>query len=188
MKNRPCYPILLIGEGVRQGNLSPLILPSKSNESTKLGASEFEFGLILKKYFDPDIFSQQQLLPLNHKVAYSADFLFVEPNTNLHIDLEIDEPFTLLTNQPIHCVGMDDYRNKCFVEANWIVLRFAEEQVKSQPQRCLRVLANVIYQYTNNDSWRLLFQDVERLTPLWQWTTKQSHKLLKGNYRNRYLQ
>lgn len=187
MENRPCYPILLIPEGVKQGNFEPLILPSKSNESTKLGASEMDFGWTLKKYFDPHIFSQQQLLPLNHTAAYSADFLFVEPNTNLHIDLEIDEPFTLLTHEPIHCVGMDDYRNKCFVQANWIVLRFAEEQVKSQPLRCLRVLANVIYQYTYNDSWQLLFQDVERLTPLWQWTTKKSRKLSKDNYRNRYL-
>ncbi|MBD2498333.1 hypothetical protein [Nostoc sp. FACHB-280] len=187
MENRPCYPIILIPQGVKVGNLEPIILPSKSTESTKLGASEIEFGLILRKYFDPQIFSQQQLLPLNHKAAYSADFLFVEPNTNLHIDLEIDEPFTFETREPIHCVGMDDYRNQCFVQANWIVLRFAEEQVKSQPLRCLRVLANIIYQYTYNDAWQLLFKDVEKLTPLWQWTTKKSRKLSKDNYRNRYL-
>ncbi|RCJ19086.1 hypothetical protein A6770_32415 [Nostoc minutum NIES-26] len=187
MKHRPCYPILLIPEDVKVGNLEPIVLPSKSNESTKLGASEMEFAAILQKYFEPYIFSQQQLLPLNHKAAYSADFLFVEPNTNLHIDLEIDEPFTFETHEPIHCVGMDDYRNKCFVQANWIVLRFAEEQVASQPLRCLRVLANVISKYTLNNSWQLLFKDVERLTPIWQWTANKSHELSRKNYRNFYL-
>jgi hypothetical protein len=187
MNNRPCYPILLIPEDVRLGKLTPTLLPSKSSDTTKLGASEFQFGQILEKHFAPHIYSQQELLPLNHQNAYSADFLFVEPNTNLHIDIEIDEPFSFATHEPIHCVGMDDYRNKCFVESNWIVLRFAEEQVSSQPLRCLRVLANVISKYTLNDSWQLLFKDVERLTPVWQWTLEKSKKLSKNNYRNGYL-
>lgn len=152
-----------------------------------MGASEARFGLILEEYFAPHIYSQQELLPLNHQNAYSADFLFVEPNTNLHIDIEIDEPFSFATKESIHYVGKDDYRNKCFVQANWIVLRFAEEQVFSQPLRCLRVLANVINKYALNDSWQLQFLDVEKLTPVWQWTEGKSKKLSKNNYRNRYL-
>ncbi|YAF99403.1 MAG: hypothetical protein AB3A66_30110 (plasmid) [Nodularia sp. CChRGM 3473] len=187
MKNRPCYPLLFIPEAVKRGQFKPLILPSKSSENTRLGTCEKDFGLILRNYFDPHVFSQQQLLPPGHDRAYSADFLFVEASTNLHVDIEVDEPFAFETKEPIHCVGMDDYRNKCFVEANWIVLRFAEEQVKSQPLRCLRVLANVVSKYTGNDSWQLLFKDVERLTPIWQWTSQKSQKLKRNHYRQQYL-
>jgi hypothetical protein len=31
--------------------------------------------------------------------------------------------------------------NKCFVDASWLVIRFAEEQVSSQPERCARFIA-----------------------------------------------
>lgn len=178
---------MIVPEAVIRGNLTPILLPSKSSDTTKLGACESPFGEILEKYFAPHIYSQQELPPLNHQNAYTSDFLFVEPNTKLHIDIEIDEPFSFATNTPIHYVGKDDYRNKCFVEANWIVLRFAEEQVSSQPLRCLRVLSNVISKYTFNDSWLPIFKDVEKLTPVWQWTEGKSKKLSKNKYRNSYL-
>lgn len=172
-------------DAVKLGNYQPVILPSESSENTRLGASELEFGKILKRHFDC-VFSQQQLLPLGHDRPYSADFVVVELNTGLHIDLEIDEPFSF-TGEQIHYVGVDDYRNKCFVDANWLVLRFAEEQIKSQPLRCLRVLANLIAKYTLNTTWQVLFQNVEPLTPIWQWTQAKSKKLEKQNYRQKYL-
>ncbi|MBD6620469.1 hypothetical protein FNW02_32990 [Komarekiella sp. 'clone 1'] len=184
--NRPCYPIIFVPDGVKSGKFQPLILPSESNESTRLGASELEFGKILQHHFGSCASSQQQFSPPCHDRPYSADFVVVEPNTNLHIDLEIDEPFSF-SGEQIHCVGMDDYRNKCFVDANWIVLRFAEEQVKSQPLRCLRVLANLIARYTNNTTSQELFQGIERLTPIWQWTQRKSKKLSGQNYRKQYL-
>ncbi len=169
------------------GNLNPQILPSKSNENTRVGACEKEFELILKRHFGMCVFSQQELVVPKHERPYSADFLVVEPITNLHVDLEIDEPFAFGTREPIHCVGMDDYRNKCFLEANWIVLRFAEEQIVSQPLRCSRVLANVLYKYTANETWRELFKDVEKITPIYQWTDRKSKKLSRQEYRRKYL-
>jgi hypothetical protein len=186
MKFRPCYPIVLVPDTIKAGNFQPLILPSESSGATRLGASELEFGSILKHYFGARALSQQQFLPSGHDRPYSADFVVVEPSTNLHIDLEIDEPFSF-SGEQIHCVGMDDYRNKCFVDANWLVVRFAEEQVKSQPLRCLRVLANLIARYTNDTTSQELFQDIERLTPIWQWTQKKSKNLLRQNYRKQYL-
>lgn len=171
---------------VKSGKFQPLILPSESNENTRLGASELEFGKILQHYFGSCASSQQQFSPPGHDRPYSADFVVVEPSTNLHIDLEIDEPFSF-SGEQIHCVGMDDYRNKCFVQANWIVLRFAEEQITSQPLRCLRVLANVIARYTLNTTYQSSFIDVQQLTPLFQWTQRKSQKLSRQNYRKQYL-
>lgn len=173
-------------DAVKLGNYQPVTLPLKSSENIRLGASELEFGKVLKHHFGSLVFSQQELLPPGHDRPYSADFVVVEPNTGLHIDLEIDEPFSF-TGEQIHYVGVDDYRNKCFVDANWLVLRFAEEQIKSQPLRCLRVLANLIAKYTLNTTWQVLFQDVEQITPMWQWTQKKSKKLHKQNYRQKYL-
>ncbi|AUB44220.1 ATP-dependent exoDNAse (plasmid) [Nostoc flagelliforme CCNUN1] len=186
MNNRPIYPIIFVPNGVKSGNFQPLVLPSESSENTRLGASELDFGQILQHHFGSCASSQQQFLPLGHDRPYSADFVVVEPSTNLHIDLEIDEPFSF-SGEQIHCVGMDDYRNKCFLDANWLVLRFAEEQIKSQPLRCLRVLANVIAKYTLNTSWKSSFQNVQQLTPLFQWTQRKSQKLSHQNYRKQYL-
>ena len=119
--------------------------------------------------------------------GFSTDFLFIEPNTCLHIDIEVDEPFAFSTGEPIHCVGDDDYRNKCFTEANFIVMRFAEEQVRTQPLRCLRFLTKVINRYTSNDTWIHLFSEVERITQIKQWTNSGARKLKKQDYRQRYL-
>ena len=105
----------------------------------------------------------------------------------MHIDIEIDEPFAFRTGEPIHCVGDDDYRNKCFVDANFVVMRFAEEQVRSQPLRCMRFLSNVVNQLTGNDSWKKQFSQVERITTVKLWTKSSASKLKKQDYRKQYL-
>jgi hypothetical protein len=163
---KPFFPLLFIPDAIIDKDFLPKTHPIKPNENPKLGASEVEFGALLKFHFVPCVHPQMELLPPGHDRPYSADFLMVEPITGLHIDLEIDEPFSFATKEPTHAVGMDDYRNKCFVEANWVVLRFAEEQIKSQPVRCLRMLANVIAKYTGNSQWQNSFADASQVTPI----------------------
>lgn len=184
---KPFFPLLFMPFAIIDNDFLPKTRPTKPSDNPKLGASEVEFGALLKFHFGSCVYPQIELLPPGHHRPYSADFLIVEPTTGLHIDLEIDEPFSFATKEPTHAVGMDDYRNKCFVEANWVVLRFAEEQIKSQPLRCLRMLANVIAPYTGNSQWQDSFVDVSPVTPMWQWTAPKSKKLSKKNYRSKYL-
>ena len=70
-----------------------------------------------------------------------------------------------------------DYRNKCFVDVNWLVIRFAEEQVSSQPERCARFIAGAIAQLTDNNTYRHQLLHVEKVTPMRQWSARQASKL-----------
>lgn len=186
-KQSPSYPILLIPQSIKGKDYFPRLFTYEAESDIPIGASEVDFGFLLRYYFDSCIREQQQLLPSGHNRPFSTDFLFIEPLTGLHIDIEIDEPFAFSTGEPIHCVGDDDYRNKCFVEANFVVMRFAEEQIRSQPLRCMRFLANVVNQLTGNNNWKQQFSQVERITTIQQWTKSTASKLKKRDYRKQYL-
>lgn len=186
-KQSPLYPILLIPQSIKNKYFLPRIFTFEKVDDIPIGASEIDFGFFLRYYFGSCIREQQQLLPSGHNRPFSTDFLFVEPLTGLHIDIEVDEPFAFSNGKPIHYVGDDDYRNKCFVDANFVVMRFAEEQVRSQPLRCMRFLSNVVIGLTRNDNWKQQFSDVERITIVKQWTKSSAKKLVKKDYRKQYL-
>ncbi|MDF5728134.1 MAG: hypothetical protein PUP92_08860 [Rhizonema sp. PD38] len=181
------FPIVCIPDLVKEKKFTPLIFPDGQGDAP-IGVSEKLFENVLKHYFDEIVFPQQKMLPPGHDLHYTADFLIVEPNTGLHIDIEVDEPISFATGKPTHCIGEDDYRNKCFVDANWLVIRFAEEQVSSQPERCARFIAGAIAQLTGNDTYRRQLLNVEKVTPLKQWSYRQASSLKKKDYRQGYLQ
>ena len=186
MVKTPEFPIVVIPELVREKKFTPLVLPSGAGDAP-VGASEGLLENVLRHYFGEIVYPQQKMLPPGHNLHYTADFLIVELSTGLHIDLEVDEPISFATGKPTHCIGEDDYRNKCFVDANWLVIRFAEEQVSSQPERCARFLAGAIAQLTGNDTYRLLLVNVEKVTPMKQWSSRQAAGLKKKDYRQGYL-
>lgn len=80
----------------------------------------------------------------NNRKKYFPDFTFICPVTNLHIDIEIDEPYTLLGRKPIHFKDCDDIEsNKFFLENNWCVIRFTEKQVLENPNECCKTIRSV---------------------------------------------
>lgn len=183
----PIFPILIIPELVTtRSEFAPLVYPSGTGNAP-IGASEGLFGNVLAHYFGEIVFPQQLMLPPRHELAYTADFLVVEPSLGLHLDIEVDEPISFATGKPTHFIGDDDYRNKCFLEANWVVVRLAEEQVSSQPERCCRFIANVIAQLTGNKTYSSKFKDIPKLNTIKQWSYRQALNLKKGNYRQGYL-
>lgn len=188
MAKTPEYPIVCIPELVKQKKqFIPIVFPSGSGDAP-IGASEALFENVLKHYFGEIVSPQQRMLPSGHDLHYTADFLIVEPNTCLHLDLEVDEPTSFVTGKPTHYIGEDDYRNKCFVDANWLVIRFAEEQVSSQPERCARFIAGAIAHLTGNNTYRHQLLNIEKVTPMKQWSYRQASNLKKKDYREGYLQ
>jgi very-short-patch-repair endonuclease len=185
-RTTPVYPIVCI-PFFSNNNLLPKTKSSGSG-TAPVGASEEKFGQVLRHYFGDWVLAQQEMLPPDHERSYTADFLIVEPITGLHVDVEVDESHSFSTGEPTHYIGDDDYRNKCFVEAGWVVLRFAEEQVVSQPARCCRFIANAIAHFTGNNSLKEQFADVQPVTPVKQWSRRQAGSLKKKGYRHNYLQ
>jgi hypothetical protein len=67
------------------------------------------------------------------------------------------------------------------------VIRFAEEQVSSQPERCARFIVGAIAQLTDNNTCRQKLLHVEKVTPMCQWPARQASRLKKSDYRQGYL-
>lgn len=185
-KSAPIYPIIFIPTFPNSKDNSPHIKP-RGTGTAPVGASEEQFGKILSHYFGDWVRSQQEFLPNNHDRPYTADFLIVEPTTGLHLDIEVDESHCFNTGRATHFIGDDDYRNKCFIDAGWVIIRFAEEQVVSQPARCCRVIANVLAKVTGDTAITKQFANVSSITPVKQWSRPQANSLKKSKYRQGYL-
>jgi len=122
------------------------------------------------------------------------DFAYICQKTNLHIDIEIDEPYTprqypncsgnlILT----HCVGQDDWRDSKFLESGWCIIRFSEKQVICYPDQCCKAIAQLIYDLTGDDSVIQQFSYVNDLTPSPAWTEKEAEIMANRQQRLRYL-
>ncbi len=72
--------------------------------------------------------------------AYEPDIAIVCTGLKkIYIDVEIDEPYSGYTREPIHYIGCGDrFRDESMTGAGWIVLRFYERQIKESPKSVLQ--------------------------------------------------
>ncbi len=153
-------------------------------KSVNKGRYEDLFFTYLTNFFPENIIINVSLGHFEN--PYVPDFVFVDKSTGLHIDIEIDEPYVLNTKEPIHFVGSDARRNLFFEENNWVVLRFAEEQVAKQPLSCCITIANIVNEITGNSSYLSKMKNIEEIKPVECWTREDSLFLGKQNYRETY--
>lgn len=97
----------------------------------------------LKKLYPNNIYCD--LVPSNHYSSYQPDIVYIDEETNLHVDIEIDEPYTLDKGEPIHFIDCQDgERNTHFLFENWVVIRFTEKQVVCDTERCCKLISSVV--------------------------------------------
>lgn len=153
------------------------------------GASEGRFRRYLDKYFPSQIHQGFEIIIPNSKFSYSTDFTYIDKSLNLYVDIEIDEPYYYKTKEPTHCSDQekDKHRNAFFLENNWVVIRFAEEQVVCYPNRCCKIIARTVAEITGD--WEVFnkFKEVSELPTVRQWSKKEAQRMAKYNYRNKYL-
>lgn len=164
------------------------VLQPSGVSNAPIGTSERAFGEVLEKFF-PGRVKTQLSFPLSNGNCYSTDFAVEFPELGIYIDCEVDEPYDFKSNHPTHCTDdhHDRYRNTFFLNANWIVVRFAEEQVVLHPESCCKELAFVIAAITGIEVYSKQLRHVPILQPMQQWTKRQAKKMAKVNSRNRYL-
>jgi Protein of unknown function (DUF559) len=104
---------------------------------------------------------------------------------NLHIDIEIDEPYVYETGQPTHYLNgdKDTRRNAFFLERGWIVIRFSEEQVMKFGQGCCREVAQVIASLLGEETVLIPFQNVAPLTPVRRWGEQEAIQMAEKKIR-----
>jgi len=151
------------------------------------GFSEARFYAHLSKYFNGKIHRGLTLKIPTYKNSYSPDFSYIDRSTSLYIDIEIDEPYVYKNDEPSHFVGKDDRRNNFFLDKNWVVLRFAEEQVVRYPQECCKSVAKVIANVLGDKLELIQFVDVPDLPTIRQWTESEAIAMSKRQYRQTYL-
>lgn len=138
-------------------------------------------------YYDSEFHNPYNLSKKRkHYKPYCPDFIFKHNLSNLHIDIEIDEPYT--EGKAIHYYGNpSDYkRNNYFLNHGWFVIRFAEEQIINFSASCCYAIAVIIYKYTNDDSYIKKFHYALPLKDIKIWTKEESLELMKMNYRENY--
>ncbi|MGB5770557.1 MAG: hypothetical protein WBM32_11920 [Crocosphaera sp.] len=152
------------------------------------GVSETKFLEVLQSILPTVKFGGEFPIP-NFSHPYSQDMVFIDQDTGLSINIEIDEPYEGKKKQPHHCLDddKDRKRNQFFTERNWVVVRFAEEQVVKNPQGCCRYLVEVIVNLNQDISLFKKVQEFPSLEPIKAWTSSEARQLAVWRYRETYL-
>lgn len=164
-------------------------VPNDGNNSTaRRGYSESLFEPYLNQYFPGKIHTGLTLTIPGFKYPYTADFTYVDLDSNLYIDIEIDEPYSYKSGKPTHYQGSwrDDNRNNFFLYRQWIIIRFAEEQVVTMPSSCCKELAATISKITFVPI-PSYFSDVPDLPPVNHWTLSEAELMAAENSRDKLL-
>ncbi len=159
-----------------------------AESNAQKGVSEVQFLEVLQSVLPNVTFGGEFPIP-NFPHPYSMDMAYVEEETGLSINIEIDEPYEGKKKQPHHCLDddKDRKRNTFFLERNWVIIRFAEEQVVKNPQGCCRYLVEVIVNFTQDKSLLEKVQQFPTLEPVKAWTVSEARQLAVWKYRETYL-
>jgi len=139
---------------------------------------------IQRSYIKKHLTKEMMLGDLLNPVFYYPDIAIAI--NNLYIDIEIDEPYSMDSRLPIHCIGSDDYRNTYVTSQGWEVIRFAESQIVEYPEKCLSTIIDVIKHIKQGMFGKPFIDYNEKwITP--QWNEESAMDMAKRNYRESYL-
>ncbi|WP_225037310.1 endonuclease domain-containing protein [Winogradskyella sp. SM1960] len=158
--------------------LIPFTKIDNNKQNLKRGKTELMFLNHLINEFG----SQVKVDTFIHPYKYQPDFVFICDSTNLHIDIEIDEPYSFQEKKAIHYKeSSDDERNENFLNENWCVIRFSEKQIITEPLNCINVIKSVVSSLKNKEA------DFQfNITKDKRWSYEESLVMLDNNYRLKY--
>ena len=160
------------------------------NSTAQEGFSEPKFYPHLNHYFRGRIHRKlTSNIPNWDKHPYSPDFAYIDRSLSLYIDIEIDEPYAYKSGKPTHFYGAtnDFNRNNHFLAKNWLVIRFAEEQVARYPKSCCKAIAQIIADVIGDSLELNQFASVPDLPTMKQWTESEAAQMAADKYRQTYL-
>lgn len=169
--------------------LRQAIAPTNAHYKAPKGHSETQFELDLWQYFPQRIHTGLLMPRPGQAQPYVPDFAYIDPSLNLHIDIEVDEPYTHDTRQPLHYLGAekDDRRNQFFLDAGWVVIRFSEQQVVKSPMSCCKAIASTIAAITADNTLMTPFRQVPTLKPSPRWSYEEAQVMATQASRSQYL-
>lgn len=168
------------------------VYPFRRGKKTfRIGYTEKEFCKILmhllpKQYVKvkSDVF----LVMSKNKVLETDIALTIVNHPSIKIDIEIDEPYEAGSRTPIHYISCgDDVRNNDFLRRGWIVVRFAEKQVKLYPKSCAYYLSRLIKALVPDFVIPKELESEETLPQERRWTQNEALLMAAKREREQYL-
>lgn len=158
------------------------------NHQSKEGRHEKTLRKELDVYFPGKIFTNKALLIPEHEHPYTSDITYIDADISLYIDIEIDEPYALPSGKPIHYIGCtkDINRDDFFLNRNWVVIRFSEEQVVCHTRSCCKFIAEIIDELTGASTTLDRLLDVDDLPQMPQWSKEEAEVMASNKYRDKY--
>lgn len=152
--------------------------PAKQNPE-----EDYFYWYYLSKFF-PDLIHRNYCFQ-----EYYPDFIYVDEEAGLYIDIECDEPYVYSNVEPTHYQELDSekQRNLAFTNSGCFVIRFAEEQIVRYPESCCKYIADVIANLTENYSLLEQFDHIPELSNINHWTKLEAESLAEKKYRDSYL-
>ena len=161
-------------------SLKPTSEAVKQNGISQRGNAEIMLLEKLLHKFGNQI--RVDVAPDSNSKFYIPDYVFICNKTGLHIDIEIDEPYTFSEKIPKHYTDSnDDERNSFYLEMNWIVIRFSEKQILQDTEKCIEVIENTI-KAIHNKSELIVYT----LKPDNRWSYEEALIMANNNARNKY--
>lgn len=122
---------------------------------------------------------------LNRNYSYRPDFCLYWEKYNLYLDIEIDEPYDIVSRKPIHFIGCgDNLRDRYFIRNGWCVVRFAEQQIKENIDGVINDVRRMLRWLTDESKIRI---QEESLVAIDRWTYQKAEEMALNNKRERYL-
>jgi len=163
--------------------LRPEISIKKLTDTFKRGYAEEFFLAELLTAFGKQVSVNVIAQDKSFSRPYRPDFVIICSQTNFHIDIEIDEPYDFEERKPIHDDRSNDSeRNNYFLNLNWGVIRFAEQQIIQYPQECVQLIESVLNGLRNKDASRSLPVPFVK-----KWTYEEALIMISLNFRELYL-
>lgn len=152
------------------------------------GVSESYFKSYLNTYFKDCVKTNYCIVDDSFDgIPFNPDFLIIDDEFQIYLDIEIDEPYIGNNGTPIHFTdGNDDYRNTFFLDNKWIVVRFAEIQIIKYPNECCKVIQDIIksIKSDNEIDEKLIKNKIENFAC---WDKDEANRLAYMRFRNKYL-
>ena len=200
-----------LGSVLAKSSLGTSIEYEKS-KNYRTGISEGHFGSALVDWFNSCVFTEVGVYSANLNTILLPDFLIYDSRTNFHLAIEVEEPYTYNTKEPIHYIsenwssgsgvamaygdaydaypaGDSDvrFRNDEISKCGWFVATFSEKLVVKQANECCKFLAERIES--------ILGRSLSRMDPRGfrlpdrdpMWTYEEAAALAAKDYRLSYL-
>lgn len=122
---------------------------------------------------------------LNRNYSYRPDFCICWERKNIYIDIEIDEPYDIVSRKPIHYFANgDNLRDRYFIRNGWCVIRFAEQQIIDDIEGIVNYIKRTLKWLTDENE--IEFHK-NTLDPIKRWSYEEATLMASHNTREHYL-